>query len=180
MGKREIEKKPRNARDFYATIDPAAAKAILPYIDRYDYAEPCWGKGNLEQLLINEGMNRCLWRGDIEQSTEGYTKGCNIKDATEITEEDLQHCSLVVTNPPFSWTILKPLLDYLPTLKPTWMLLPADVMHNVRMGPYMKICPQIVSVGRLYWMENKIKGVDNFCWFQFTNDPAIDTRFRGR
>jgi len=75
---------------------------------------------------------------------------------------------------------LKPLLDHLPTLRSTWMLLPADVMHNVRMGPYMKICSQVVSVGRLYWMENRIKGVDNFCWFLFYNDWSGDTRFRGR
>lgn len=89
-------------------------------------------------------------------------------------------CEAIVTNPPFTWKLLQPLLDHLPTLKPTWLLLPADVAHNKRMGKYMMGCSDIVSVGRLYWMDNKIKGVDNFAWFCFHQFVQPVTKFHGR
>jgi len=84
-----------------------------------------------------------------------------------------------ITNPPFSWPMLQPILDHLPTLLPTWLLLPADNLHNKRMGKYMAKCDLVVSVGRLYWMDNKIKGVDNYCWYRFTDIPQ-QTVFIGR
>ena len=53
-------------------------------------------------------------------------------------------------------------------------------MHNVRMGPYMKRCEKVVSIGRLYWEENKVKGVDNYCWYHFNQDHEGNTEFVGR
>jgi hypothetical protein len=135
------------------------------------YAEPCCGNGKLELLLRDCGAN-CVWASDIRDNF------CWVQDALELTKEELTFCDLIITNPPFSWSLLKPLLDHLPTLKPTWLLLPANYMHNKRMGPYMKNCSDIISIGRLYWV-NKTKGKEDYCWYQFHNKPKV-TLFWGR
>ena len=135
------------------------------------FAEPCAGKGHLIDNLADGAT--CWWESDIRD-----TCGPGI-DATKLTKENLDHADVIITNPPYKWDALKPLLDHLPTLLPTWFLLPADMMHNKRMGPYMKKCAMVISVGRLYWMDNKIKGVDNFAWYLFVKDE-VDTRFVGR
>jgi len=177
MGKREEVKKPRREKDFYGTIDPDAVPT--PFMDMVrgkTYAEPCYGDGDLEDLLMEVAF--CKWRSDIRE-----TVGCSkVWDALDITKGmlDRRGIDLIITNPPYDWKLLKPLLDHLPTLKPTWFLLPADSMHNKRMGPYMERCAWVVSVGRLYWMENKVKGVDNYCWYQFRSSREYDTRFIGR
>jgi hypothetical protein len=175
MGKREEVKKPRRAADFYATVDPDALPE--PFIEKVrgkTYAEPCYGNGDLEDLLME--VATCKWRSDIRE-----TVGCSkVLDALDITKEDLKGIDVIITNPPYQWDLLKPLLDHLPNLKPTWFLLPADVAHNVRMGPYMRRCAWVVSIGRLFWLENKVKGVDNYAWYEFRSSRDYDTRFIGR
>ena len=175
MGKRQqsFEKRPR---DYYATVDPDAVKPLIPFIRGLKVAEPCAGNGDLAMLL--EPDCRVVWESDIEPQNKHIYK----RDALGLDSIDLSDTDVIVTNPPFSWNLLQPLLDHLPTLKPTWLLLPADVMHNKRMGPYINKCTEIVSVGRLYWMDNKVKGVDNFAWFLFSDDPLRKpyTTFHGR
>lgn len=175
MGKRSNLTVTDRPKDFWATVDPDALPSkFIEMVQGKTYAEPCYGDGDLEDLLME--VAHCKWRSDIRE-----TVGCSkVLDALDITKEDLKGIDMIITNPPFSWTMLKPLLDYLPTLKPTWFLLPADLAHNVRMGPYMKNCAHIVSVGRLFWMENKVKGVDNYCWYRFHDSWDHGTRFWGR
>ena len=172
MGKRTKQNFEKKPRDYYATIDPEAVKPLLPFIRGYNVAEVCAGNGDLSMLL--EPDAQVVWESDIEPQNKHIVK----LDALDILDFGGE-VDLIVTNPPFTWSALQPLLDHLPNLAPTWLLLPADVMHNVRMGPYMKKCSYIVSVGRLYWMENKVKGVDNYCWFNFT-DTEVTTEFYGR
>lgn len=128
----------------------------------------------------------CKWRSDLVPQVSSAA----VKNALEITKEDLKDCDYIITNPPFSWVMLKPLLEYLPTLKPTWLLLPSDCMHNVRMSPYVEKCSSIVSVGRLYFHkqgedETKVKysrGTANFCWYFWEQHPTKEyrTKFYGR
>ena len=172
MGKRQ-QKFQKSKRDYYPTIDPDAVKPLIPFIKGKKVAEVCAGNGDLAQLL--EPDCKVVWESDIEPQNK-YIKE---KDALKIEDINLWGVDTIVTNPPFSWPLLQPLLDHLPTLKPTWLLLPADVMHNKRMAPYMNRCRFIVSVGRLYWMDNKIKGVDNYAWFKFVNEQ-VETVFYGR
>ena len=173
MGKRKSYDSAR-PKDYWPTLDPDAVEPLIPFVRGKSYAEPCYGDGHLEDQLM--GVATCWWRSDVRE-----TVGCSeIQDATTLNKKDLKECDIIITNPPFSWELLKPLLDHLPTLKPTWLLLPADVMHNKRMGPYMENCAWIVSVGRLYWLENKVKGVDNYAWFRFHQSWDDDTRFVGR
>lgn len=175
MGKREEEKRPRREKDYYGTIDPdAIVPKFISLVYGKTYAEPCYGNGCLEDLLME--VATCKWRSDIRE-----TVACSKQmDALDITKSDLQGIDMIITNPPYDWGMLKPLLDYLPTLKPTWFLLPADHMHNKRMAHYMRKCAHVVSVGRLYWMENRVKGVDNYVWYRFHEKWDIPTQFHPR
>lgn len=172
MGKRspDFEKKPR---DYYPTIDPSAVETLVPHLPRPTYfIEPCAGAGDLIKQLVGHGFY-CCGAYDIEPSDRIIDK----KDCLTLTRQD---ASCYITNPPFSWVILQPIMDHLISLLPTWLLLPADVMHNVRMAPYMKKCVKVVSIGRMYWQDNKVKGVDNYCWFLFDKDHVGPTEFIGR
>ena len=174
MGKRS-EGFERRDKDFYGTCDPAAIPdSFVRFIRGKRYVEPCYGDGDLEKLL--EDHATCVWASDIRPND--YLT-C---DALDIFPEDIKSADCIITNPPYDWKILQPLLDHFLSLgKPTWLLLPADMMHNIRMGPYMKQCDTIVSVGRLYWMENKVKGVDNYAWFKFDHHGQhFGTEFIGR
>lgn len=175
MGKRQqnFEKRPR---DYYGTIDPDAVKPLIPFIRGLRVAEPCAGNGDLSMLL--EPDVKVVWESDLEPQNK-YIHKLNALDL-DASRMDFWMADTIVTNPPFTWNLLQPLLDYLPHLKPTWLLLPADVAHNKRMAPYMRKCSDILSVGRLYWMDNKIKGVDNFAWFKFTDRLCYNTIFHGR
>lgn len=173
MGKRTKQKFLRKERDYYGTVDPDAVKPLIPFIQGLRVAEPCAGSGDLTTLLEPECT--VVWESDLEPQDKHILQ----KNAIFLDSGDLWGCDAIVTNPPFSWKLLHPLLDHLPTLLPTWLLLPSDVAHNKRMGPYMQKCKSFVSVGRLYWMENKVKGVDNMAWFEFV-DKDVETVFYGR
>ena len=174
MGKRSNKGEVR-PRDYWPTIDPDAVKPLIPFVRGLRVAEPCAGDGDLAMLL--EPDCKIVSESDIEPQNKYVQR----VDALSLFKSDLDvvGANVIVTNPPFTWKLLQPLLDHLPTLLPTWLLLPADVMHNKRMGPYMNRCRFVVSVGRLYWVDNKVKGVDNYAWFKFVNEQ-VETVFYGR
>ena len=175
MSKRSKQKFERVSRDFYGTIDPDATKPLVKhFINGYKVAEVCAGKGDLTLLLEPECS--VVWESDIQPQTKFIKQ----KDALTLTKDDLYEADVIVTNPPYLWGMLQPLLEHLPTLKPTWLLLPADVAHNKRMGQYIVRCSDIVSVGRLYWVENRVKGTDNMAWFCFHDKVQQETKFYGR
>lgn len=171
MGKRS-NKGVKMPRDFWPTVDPDAFIPLRPYISGKTYAEPCCGNEDLIKGF--EDVAYCGWASDISIG----------KDATTLTKEDLEACDVIITNPPFSWEMLKPLLDHLPKLKPTWLLLPADFMHNKRSAPYMVYCSHIVAVRRLFWWldegdlsQRGVKGKDNYCWYLFHDKQQSSTNF---
>jgi len=172
MGKRsEFDK---IDKDKYYTIDPRSIDRMGPWFDKVKYVEPCAGDGSLVRLMkqLYPDSHAVL---AFDQYPEGdLDHPCYVFNALDLKLEHIPHeVDCIITNPPFSWNKLKPLLDHLPGLLPTWFLLPADLMHNKRMGPYMKKCKSVVSVGRLYWFTdddgNFSRGYDNYAWFLFTH-----------
>jgi hypothetical protein len=179
VGKRESVKQVRHERDYYATVDPVAADILNSFfVFNYPtrFIEPCAGNGQLARDLCKYKRLYCAGMCDIEPQDEYIIQ----RNCLSLTKDDCSNVDYFITNPPFTWTSLQPILDTLPKLLPTWLLLPADMMHNVRMGPYMKKCSTVLSIGRMYWFEDKpIKGVDNFAWFCFEGGYC-ETRFVGR
>jgi hypothetical protein len=183
MGKRSNLKVEDRPKDFWGTVDPdAIPPKFAEMIRGKTYAEPCYGNGDLEDLLME--VATCKWRSDVRE-TVGSSK---VMDALDITKEDLKGIDVIITNPPFKWEWLQPLLNHLPTLKPTWFLLPADFMHNKRSSPYMERCAHVIAIRRLYWWldtgnlnQNGVKGKDNYCWYRFhESEWGYGTRFWGR
>ena len=174
MGKRsEFEKKPRDA---YFTIDPDAVKPLVDHLEPGSwFIEPCAGAGNLTELIVCHASVGCIAEYDKEPVND-YVRE---KDCLDLTGEDLHGANFLATNPPFTWKVLDPIITHLSSLLPTWLLLPADMMHNKRMYPHMQRCSKVVSVGRLYWEENKVKGKDNYCFYLFHDSPHT-TVFYGR
>jgi hypothetical protein len=176
MGKRDPDKFEKKPRDAYFTIDPAAVEALVPHLQHNRFfIEPCAGAGNLAVSVASHGFH-CAAMYDIEPQAEGVLQ----RSCLNLGEKDAWFADYFITNPPFTWKVLQPILDHLICFLPTWLLLPADYMHNVRMGPYMKQCEKVVSIGRLYWEENRVKGVDNYCWYHFNKKYDGKTEFVGR
>ncbi len=176
LGKRaKYELKPR---DKYFT--PYEAVVPLDKVMEYGFSfcEPCAGDGRLvhhiEQLLPG---TLCPAAFDIEPNANWVLQ----KDALDLTEDDVMYCDYIITNPPFTYSILKPLMEKFISLRPTILLLPADYMHNIRMAPFMWQCEWVKSIGRVRWVEgSKTTGVDNFAWFKFNKDNDQHTQFFGR
>lgn len=145
----------RKDRDYYPTIDPdALPEKFLEFIDGKEYWEPCAGDGSLDYLIEKaSALNTyCVQASDIEPQDGTITP----LDALEITKEMFSNsgADCFITNPPFSKKLLFPLLDHLPNIAPTWLLLRASTLHNKRMKKYWKNCSQVVSIGRLGWFRN--------------------------
>ena len=179
MGKRSSYEK--NPRDYYKTPKSAVLplKNLLPA--GTIYAEPCAGDGQLIRYLQEVCDAACIFAGDIEPQVDWITEA----DASLLQSSDiLPDVSYIITNPPFTWSVLKPLLDHWLTIAPTLLLLPADFMHNQRMTPYMEKCAWVVSIGRVKWIEgSKATGVDNYAWFMFDtkrDENSTPTFFFGR
>ena len=176
-------------KEFYPTTDPKAVPTkLVEFIRGKTYAEPCYGNGDLEDLLMD--VATCEWRSDIRetvQAREGValprSGSSKVMDALCLSKEDIARCQLIVTNPPFSKDVLLPLLDHFISLKPTWLLLPADYMHNQYFSDYMKKCSRVISVGRLKWFkDSKHTSTDNFAWYFWPKGSTgeMETVFYGR
>lgn len=165
MGKRTNFE--RRERDYYPT-PLEAVRPLVPHISRaVTFHEPCVGGGHLEGHLSSYGY-KCKGRGDIATG----------QDALKIKE-----CAgdVFITNPPWDWEILSPLIAHLSDLAPTWLLLNADLMHNKRMAKHMTHCVKVVSVGRVSWMNNGKKGFENAAWYLFdAGFECAQTQFYAR
>lgn len=170
------EKRPR---DFY----PTPFKAVEPLkgflSTGLTFCEPCAGDGALVKHIESLFQAECFLPVDIEPQADWIIKG----DAIDLNEEAVQYCDLIITNPPFTWSVLKPLMEKWISLRPTVLLLPADFMHNIRFSPFLKTCWFIKSIGRVKWIEDsKSGGVENYAWYMFDKDmsPYDTTTFYGR
>jgi len=164
-------------RDYYPTTDPnALPPAFINLIRGKTYAEPCCGSGDLVDLLADIAV--CRWESDVEY------RGCGkIWDAMYLSTHEVGQCDMILTNPPFSRDVLLSMIDHFISLKPTWLLLPSDYMHNKYFSPYMSKCSKVVSVGRLKWFkDSKHSSTDNFCWYYWQQSATEDTEtvFIGR
>ena len=116
---------------------------------------------------------------DIEPQADWIVQ----KDGATLREGDVENCGLILTNPPFTWSVLKPMMERWIALRPTLLLLPADFMHNKRVAPFLEKAVWIKSIGRVRWIEgSNTSGVENYVWalFDKNKDVGTPTLFIGR
>jgi hypothetical protein len=154
MGKRSsgFERIPR---DFYPTPAPAVPPLIPHLRGVRTFAEPCCGDGALVRHLESHGL-RCTYQGDIADG----------RDALTITDYGDAH--VIITNPPYTRPLMHALIEHFTRILPTWLLLESDWAYTKQAAPFMPCCSDIVSVGRLRWIEGtKMSSKDNFGWYRF-------------
>ena len=170
MGKRSNFN--RADRDFY----PTPLKAVEPLIAKLrkgtSYYEPCAGDGALIKHLKSNGL-MCVFACDIAPKNNTILK----KDMFDINMTKKQ----IITNPPWDRKILHRLIEKIVAENAkAWLLFDADWMHTKQSARYMPYCSDIVSVGRVRWIENsKSTGKDNCAWYAFSSN-CIGTNFTGR
>lgn len=173
MGKRSNFE--RIERDFY----PTPREAVLPLssytlsLRQFDnYAEVCAGAGDLIKHLDSLGFN-CRFASDIDPQEKNIVK----KDALDISLEDLKDADCIITNPPWTRSVLHPMIDHFKRLKPTWLLFDAGWMFTKQAKEFLPYCETILTVGRLKWIpDSKYTGKDDCCWYLF-RDHEVETRF---
>lgn len=172
MGKRSNFE--RVEKDFYRTIDPRAVAALSPFLkERTRFCEPCAGAGDLMDQLETMG-HFCARARDISPQRHDIEK----KDALSTLTGNID---CFITNPPWTRSILHPLIAHLTNQHPTWLLFDADWAHTKQSAPYMRYCTDIVSVGRLIWIPGTTtSGKDNCAWYRFSTDTTGKTLFHGR
>jgi len=162
---------PRRDDDFYPTPE-AAVLPLLPHIpDHTTFHEPCAGAADLVGHLERHGV-RCVAQSDINPraSTVLFVAALRIP----FCDGDM-----FITNPPYKWKDLAPIMSHLYHIATTWLLLPAAMAHNQRMGPHMKKCLKIVSIGRVQWFEGT-PGTLDYAWYLFDANHNGPTEFYGR
>jgi hypothetical protein len=152
---------------------------LLPFLpSSVRFSEPCAGDGRLIRHLVEYG-HYCVWGSDIlPDNTDNVWQAdaLDLSYASRICQGDM-----IISNPPWSRPILHQLIEYLPTLRPTWLLFDADWPHTRQSRDLIKTCSKIVSIGRLKWIEgSKSVGKDNCCWYFFPGDHTDGPHFYGR
>jgi hypothetical protein len=174
-----ITEKPRRKNDWYATPRKAVEPLVAHLPEYASFCEPCAGDGALIRHIVeltDDSIWPKLWFDIEPKSADVY-----VGNALELNAEKLLGVDLIITNPPFKWDMLQPMLDHLPELKPTWLLLPFGYAANKRMAPYMKICRKVQPIGRVKWIEDsKHSSTEDHAWFLFDSDFTGTTKLYPR
>jgi hypothetical protein len=160
MSKRANFKRRKN--DAYLTWDKNALPPLLPHLKpKTRFCEPCAGAGHLIDQLQSAG-HFCVDAWDLEPQRADITQLDALKMSFDAGFE------YFITNPPWTRSILHPMIEHLSSQLPTWLLFDADWMHNLSSGKFLKHCVKIVSTPRLKWIEGTDQaGKDNCAWYLF-------------
>jgi hypothetical protein len=161
MGKRSNF--PRHHRDDYATPSEAF-QPLIPFLKWKKLVEPCPGEGKLTRHMRKAGFKVT----PIHADARSYCY-------------DLVGETMFVTNPPWTRSVLHPIIVNLSDQAPTWLLMDADWAHLLCARPYLNRLRAIVSVGRVKWFPNSGGiSLDNSAWYLFEYPSRRVTRFYGR
>lgn len=164
MGKRSNFKRMKN--DFYPTPFECVDYVNVHLASGTTFIEPCVGDGRLVAHLETLG-HRCV--GSFDLPVDAMT-----------TQYDTTGAEYFITNPPWTRSILHPIIDNLRKQLPTWLLFDASWAFTKQAYPYLMFCSRIVTVGRVKWIEgSKHTGKDDCAWYCFERNP-VATRFYGK
>lgn len=175
MGKRStFERRPQDAYD----TPPEAVVPLVPHLPRpCRFWEPCAGAGNLCDALLDHGVHD-LSATDILPRRDDIAQFDALGDLSRFSWALITH---IITNPPWTRSVLHPMIERFSDMRPTWLLFDADWMHTRQAAPYLWRLQKIVSVGRVKWIpDSKYTGKDNVCWYLFDKNNQGPPRFYGR
>lgn len=171
MSKRTTGKFDRRDRDYYAT-PPEPIYKLLPHLGEHrTFAEPMCGDGAIIRVLEDRGWS-CGFACDLEPQGQAL-EYAETGDVMDTLPHHYEGCDVIVSNPPWPAKFGRgepttAIIAHLAVMKPTWLLLSADFMHNEYAAPLLAYCPKIVSVGRVKWIAgSKHTGFDNAAWYLF-------------
>ena len=175
MGKRSDFE--RRERDYYPTPYEAVVPLLSHLKEETWFHEPCAGDGLLIEHLKKHG-HKCHYASDIEPQAEGIFQ----QDALKWEKPEFEYGeTCFITNPPWNRKVLHPLIVYLGSITPTWLLFDASWMHTKQSSHLMLYCQKVVSVGRVKWFpDTQHTGKDDCCWYLFDKNFNGTTEFYGR
>lgn len=177
MGKRSDFK--RRPQDAYDTPVDAVRPLIGHLPSMVTFWEPCAGNGQLSDAVYDLSGNRV--RSTLETDIEPRRRGILMLDALQSSAIIADGCDYIITNPPWTRSILHPMIEHFSDMCPTWLLFDADWMHTKQATPYLWRLQKIVSVGRVKWIpDSPHTGKDNCCWYLFDAKNTGQARFFGR
>jgi hypothetical protein len=151
MGKRSDFK--RLARDAYDTPAEAVAPLLKRLAPRTRFIEPCAGNRRLIEHLVRAG--------------HVLVGGYDLPDDVRVKRYDVED-GVFVTNPPWSRSVLHPIIVNLSDQAPAWLLIDADWVHTLQAIPHLPRLQAIVSIGRVRWIpDSPYDGKDNCAWHLF-------------
>ena len=150
-----------NPKNFWPTPFSAAAPLARALPPATQYQELCGGDGRLIGSLFAFG-HVCVHAVDLEPRSSMVGLGDGRFALPGVT---------IVTNPPFAWELLQPLLDAWVGRNETWLLLPWDMTCNLTMNQYARHIDRQLPLGRVSWLDNGKGGFENYGWFRFAVEP---------
>lgn len=172
----------RIGKDLYRTFDERAVNALLPHISNIrTFSDPFCGHGDLVVQLQDRHGLMCRQKSDVDPMGDlSFGIACDRKEYQNVNSNDLINCDAIISNPPWTRSIMHDAIDHFRQLKQTWFLFDADWCHTAQSARLMRYCSDVVSIGRLRWIkETTMDGKDNCAWYRFTRDE-VNTTFHGR
>lgn len=170
----------RRKEDAYDT----PLKAVIPLLDHLEpgtvFIEPCAGAGDLVTHFESFG-HVCIWKSDIAPRGRLIEQ----RDALKLSivgrgRNCIPKC-VCITNPPWTRSILHPLIFNFYWQMPTWLLFDAGWQHTEQALPYLPLLRKTVSVGRVKWIEDsEHQGKDDAQWHLFAPVEGAEPKFYGR
>lgn len=165
----------RVSRDFYPTPIKAVAP-LAPFMKDKKYIEPCAGDGRLaEHIFKLQPSSTLVAACDIEPQKNDVL-GVAIHER-DIVKNPIIHLRVdadcFVTNPPWlnnkeSGYQLNTIIKSLSSVLPTWLLLNGNYVFNKKSAECMRMCTDVVPIGRVKWIEGSASaGKEDCAWFRF-------------
>lgn len=149
------QKFPRIPQDrYYTPFRPVVP--LIPYISHVEhFAEPCAGGGDLIRHLSYFGKS-CIYHNDLDNGVDART------------DPALEAVDRIITNPPYKWSVLQPMIARFMRIAETWLLLETDFLFNGQSAPFLRHCSDVVPVGRVNWFPGtKFESRKHYAWFCF-------------
>jgi hypothetical protein len=161
---------PRRKHDEYLTPYKAALP-LFPFLTGVrTFVEPCCADGRLIRHIESIGP-LCVYSGDIQTGTDALTDVVLPRIIADA----------IITNPPYTWEILEPMIVRFGSIAPTWLLLEADFKHTINAAPYIPMCSDVVSIGRVRWFDDTpSEGKVNYAWYRFHAQHSRGPQFHPR